>query len=261
MELQLFQIDAFTDKVFGGNSACVVPLTHWLPDEVLLKITRENAVAETAFFIPNGNHYHIRWFTSEIEMDLCGHATLASAHVLRKHLKISADIIEFESNSGLLKVHCQADRYTLDFPSRKPVPAPLPEIIRTGLGNHPKEVYKSRDYLLVYDHENDIKDIALNRYVLDQINLDPGGIILTAPGKEVDFVSRYFTTQSTIFEDPVTGSAHCSLIPFWSERLNKQDLIALQISSRTGKLWCRNSGDRVLITGEAVTYLEGIINY
>ena len=259
MELQLFQVDAFTDQLFGGNPACVVPLTSWLSDDLLLKIACENAVAETAFFIPNGDHFHLRWFTPDIEMDLCGHATLATAHVLMKHLGHKQDEITFESRSGLLKVTKDSTHYTLNFPSRMPVKTELPELIRKGIDLQPKEVLKARDYVLVFEKEEDIKNIKLDRQILDQINLDPGGIIITAKGNEVDFVSRFFTTQSTHFEDPVTGSAHCSLIPYWSKQSGKQELNALQLSDRVGKLKCTNAGDRVLISGQAKTYLVGKI--
>lgn len=257
MELGIYQIDAFTDHIFGGNPACVVPLTRWLPDDVLLKIARENAVAETAFFIPDKDGFHLRWFTPDIEMDLCGHATLATAHVLKKHLDYKPEAIHFNSKSGILIVTSHATGYTLDFPARMPVPALLPEVIQQGIDRQPAEVLKARDYVLVYKKEKDILDIKLDRHVLDQINLDPGGIIITAPGNASDFVSRFFTTQSTIFEDPVTGSAHCSLIPFWSRRLGRQEMTAYQLSERVGKLNCVYNGDRVLITGEARTYLAG----
>jgi len=259
MELTIFQIDAFTDRIFGGNPACVVPLKEWLPDHQLLHIAKENAVAETAFFIPSTDHFHIRWFTPDIEMDLCGHATLATAHVLCAHLNYAPAIIKFESKSGLLLVEKQETHYTLNFPSRMPLPDSLPEILRQGMDRQPKEVLKSRDYVLVFEKQEDITGIKLNRAVLDQISLDPGGIIITAPGNEVDFASRFFTTQSTLFEDPVTGSAHCSLIPFWSRRLNKKEMTALQLSERVGKLKCVDAGDRVLISGQARTYLAGSI--
>ncbi|CAN5418783.1 PhzF family phenazine biosynthesis protein [soil metagenome] len=259
MEFKIYQVDSFTSEVFGGNPACVVPLESWLDDSVLLKIARENSVAETAFFIASGDRYRIRWFTPDIEMDLCGHATLAAAHVLKKYHKLDSKVIQFESNSGILTVTCQSECYTLDLPSRMPVAAILPEIIENGIEPQPREVFKARDYMLMYDKEEDITNIKLNRQILDQINLDPGGIIITAPGNMVDFVSRYFTTQSTIFEDPVTGSAHCSLIPFWSKRLNKNEMTARQLSSRGGELVCVNADSRVLITGNAKTYMEGVI--
>ncbi len=257
MRLPYYQVDAFTNKIFGGNPACVVPLTEWLPDEVLVRIAAENAVAETAFFIPADKGFHLRWFTPELEMDLCGHATLATAHVLKYHLGYEADEIRFESASGMLSVYVSEDRYTLDFPSRKPVVASLPDIIAEAVSKKPAEVFKARDYMLVYDKEEDVLDIRWNRLLLDQLDLSPGGIIITAPGKEVDFVSRFFVTQSVNFEDPVTGSAHCSLIPFWAGRLGLESLKAVQVSERRGELFCKDAGDRVLISGNARTYSEG----
>lgn len=257
MKLPLYQIDAFTDTVFGGNPACVVPLTSWLPDETLLQIAKENAVAETAFFIDHGTHIHLRWFTPEIEMDLCGHATLATAHCLHTLLDYPSNILSFETLSGLLNVTIQKDLYILDFPSRMPIASEVPDVISNALNIQPKEVYKSRDYVLVYDSEKDIRNIQINRQHFDQINLDPGGVIVTAKGNQSDFVSRFFTPQASILEDPVTGSAHCSLIPFWSQRLQKKQLTAFQLSERGGILYCEDKADRVLISGKAKTYAIG----
>lgn len=257
MKLKLYQIDAFTDKIFGGNPACVVPLNDWLPDHILLKITKENAVAETAFFVDRGDKIHLRWFTPEIEMDLCGHATLATAHCLKSILDYPKDEIIFETQSGDLTVSIKNDLYNLDFPSRMPISSELPDIIRKSLNIEPIEVYKSRDYMLVYGTEQEIENIKVNRQVFDQINLDPGGVIVTAKGESCDFVSRFFTSQASILEDPVTGSAHCSLIPFWSLRLGKNKLDAIQISDRVGKLYCQNKKDRVIISGKAKTYSIG----
>lgn len=257
MKLELYQIDAFTDKTFGGNPACIVPLTDWLPDNILLKITKENAVAETAFFVDKGYKIHLRWFTPEIEMDLCGHATLATAHCLKSILNYPNDKIIFETLSGDLTVLVENDVYYLDFPSRMPIASELPDIIKKSLNIQPKEVHKSRDYLLVYDTEQEIENIKVDRQIFDQINLDPGGVVVTAKGENCDFVSRFFTPQSSILEDPVTGSAHCSLIPFWSLRLGKKELNAIQISDRVGKLQCQNKKDRVIISGKAKTYSIG----
>ncbi|OUS00097.1 isomerase [Flavobacteriales bacterium 33_180_T64] len=257
MKLDLYQIDAFTDEVFGGNPACVVPLKEWLTDDVLFNITKENAVAETAFFIDKGDKIHLRWFTPEIEMDLCGHATLAVAHCLKTILNYSKNKIVFETLSGDLTVFIKGDFYSLDFPSRMPTVSELPEIISKSLNIQPQEVFKSRDYILVYDTEQDIINIKINRQFFDQINLDPGGVIVTTKGTDCDFVSRFFTPQASILEDPVTGSAHCSLIPFWSSRLLKKVLSAKQISKRGGVLHCENKGDRVLISGTAKTYSIG----
>ncbi|PHR70735.1 MAG: isomerase [Lutibacter sp.] len=257
MKLNLCQIDAFTNTVFGGNPACVVPLNEWLSDDLLLKITRENAVAETAFFVDKGDKIHLRWFTPEIEMDLCGHATLATAHCLKTILNYPKNKIVFETLSGDLTVLMKNDFYFLDFPSRMPLISKLPEIIEKSLNIQPKEVLKSRDYVLVYDSEEDIKNIKIDRQIFDQINLDPGGVIVTSKGNDCDFVSRFFTPQASILEDPVTGSAHCSLIPFWANKLNKKSLSAMQISERIGTLNCLDKNDRVIISGQAKTYSIG----
>lgn len=259
MQLPIFQVDAFTDKLFGGNPAAVCPLESWLPDDILQKIARENSVAETAFFIPVNDGFKIRWFTPEIEMDLCGHATLATAHVLARHLNYSLPSIKFHSTSGELIVTLENELFTLNFPSRKPKPSDISPLILDAFRVKPVEILKSRDYVLVFENEEAIRMMKPDQSILNQINIDPGGIIVTAPGDEVDFVSRFFTPQASIFEYPVTGSAHCSLIPYWSERLGKESMVALQVSSRAGKLLCKNLDERVLISGEAVTYLEGKI--
>jgi len=255
--LDLYQVDAFTNSIFEGNPACIVPLPSWLPDEILLKITQENAVAETAFFVAKENKFHLRWFTPEIEMDLCGHATLATAHCLKTILKYPSNNIVFETASGDLTVTVQDDFYFLNFPSRMPVPAALPELIEKSLNIPPREVYKSRDYVLVYDTEQDIKNIKINRQIFDQINLGTGGVIVTSKGTSCDFVSRFFTPQASILEDPVTGSAHCSLIPFWAKKLDKKELSAMQLSKRKGILNCTEKNDRVIISGQAKTYSIG----
>lgn len=257
MKFNLYQIDAFTDKIFGGNPACVVPLDSWLSDEILLKITKENAVAETAFFINKGEKIHLRWFTPEIEMDLCGHATLATAHCLRTILNYKTDNFIFETLSGDLIVKVEKETYKMDFPSRMPIPETLPATIEKSLNIKPKEVLKARDYVLVYENETEVRNIKINRHFFDQINLDPGGVIVTAPGDNCDFVSRVFTPKASILEDPVTGSAHCSLIPFWANKLNKHKLYALQVSERLGKLFCEDRGERVIISGNAKTYSSG----
>jgi PhzF family phenazine biosynthesis protein len=259
MKLPLYQIDAFTDTVFGGNPACVVPLEKWLPDALLLKIARENAVAETAFFVRNGERIHLRWFTPDLEMDLCGHATLATAHVLVRHLNFSPNPIVFETVSGELTVQVDDTFYTLDFPSRKPIPTVLPSLIEEALSIQPVEVLKSRDFVLVYGSEEDVRNINIDRQLFDRINLGPGGVIVTAPGENCDFVSRFFTPQATILEDPVTGSAHCSLIPYWSEKLKKSRLNAMQLSERMGVLMCEDMAERVLISGKAKTYSTGFL--
>jgi PhzF family phenazine biosynthesis protein len=257
MKLELYQIDAFTDKIFGGNPACVVPLDNWLPNDILLKITKENAVAETAFFVDKGEKIHLRWFTPEIEMDLCGHATLATAHCLKTILNYKNDKIIFETLSGDLTVIVENDFYYLDFPSRMPIVEILPTTISKSLNIQPKEILKSRDFVLVYENETEVRNIEIDRQLFDQINLDPGGVIVTAIGDNCDFISRFFTPQASILEDPVTGSAHCSLIPLWAKKLNKKELYAEQVSERLGKLYCEDKGDRVIISGQAKTYSIG----
>lgn len=260
MQAPFYIIHAFTDRLFAGNPACVVSLQEWLPDQLLLKIAKENATPETAFFIPEGDGFALRWFTPDIEMDLCGHATLATAHVLKSIMRYTADRLRFTSNSGLLEVSEANGLYTLNFPSRKPVPAELPEVIEQSLDRQPVAVLKARDYLLIYGSEEDVHDIRINRQIIDRINIDPGGVIITAKGRHSDFVSRFFTPQSTHFEDPVTGSAHCSLIPYWAERLGKKEMKALQLSERGGVLYCTDAGDRVLISGHASTYVAGTMS-
>ncbi len=260
MKHQIFQVDSFTNEVFKGNPACVVPLKEWLPDDILLQIAKENAVAETAFFIQDGDVFHLRWFTPELEMDLCGHATLATAHVIKSELNYSSDKIFFKTLSGNLSVSFDDDFYFLDFPSRKAVKTILPQEIKSALNIQPREVYKSRDYMLVYDNEEELHNIQIDRLIFDKINLGIGGVIITAKGNTSDFVSRFFTPQASILEDPVTGSAHCTLIPFWSELLCKKQLTAFQISERGGALLCENNGDRVLIGGQAIVFSKGCFN-
>lgn len=259
MQLQIFQVDAFTDKIFGGNPAAVCPLQDWLPDDVMQRIAMENSVPETAFFIPSGDGFEIRWFTPEIEMDLCGHATLAAAHVITRHLNPKLSTLNFNSQSGILTVVVENELLTLDFPSRRPELCNVPQLILDAIQEEPVETLKSRDYVLVFESEEIIRNMKPNQEILNQINIDPGGIVVTAKGDEVDFVSRFFTPQASIFEDPVTGSAHCSLIPYWSQRLGKKSMFALQLSTRVGELHCKDLGERVLISGRAVTYLEGSI--
>lgn len=259
MRIPIYQVDAFTDRLFGGNPAAVCPLEAWLPDATLQQIAVENNLAETAFIVPVPGGHHIRWFTPEIEMDLCGHATLASAHVLVRHLSFAGGRVRFQSASGDLAVGVEGDWLTLDFPSRPPAPVEAPPEVLAGIPATPLAVLKARDYLLVLPDEAAVRGLRPDRALLDRVNMDPGGICVTAPGDTVDFVSRFFTPQAALFEDPVTGSAHCSLIPYWAARLGRDDLEALQVSPRCGRLRCRNRGARVLISGQAVTYLEGTI--
>ena len=259
MELKLFQVDAFTSTVFSGNPACVVPLDSWLDDSTLLEIAKENAVAETAFFIKKKDHFHLRWFTPDIEMDLCGHATLATAHCIFKELNYKKEKVIFETMSGRLEVEKVDHYYQMVLPSRPAKKTNLPEPILNSLNVKPLEVYKSRDYLLIYEDQKAVENIIINRPIFDQININPGGVIVSAEGDQCDFVSRFFTPQATILEDPVTGSAHCTLTPYWSKKLGKTKLKAQQLSSRGGSLSCELKKDQVYVLGKAITYLKGSI--
>jgi len=258
--LQIFQIDAFTSEIFKGNPACVMPLDNWLPDDTLLKIAKENNVSETAYFIKKEDHFYLRWFTPEIEMDLCGHATLATAYCLRNHLNYKKDSVKFDSMSGELVVKFNADYMQMDFPHRKPVKSDLPQNILDSLSIKPIETLKSRDYVLIYDNEDQIKNIKIDKELFDRKNIDPGGVVITSIGTKSDFVSRYFVPQCSFFEDPVTGSTHCSLVPYWSEKLNKKKLKSIQLSERGGEMICEDVLNRVLINGKAVTYSEGHVH-
>ena len=257
MKLKYFKVDSFTNELFKGNPACVVPLSEWLDDEILLKIAQENAVSETAFFIKKEDVFHLRWFTPEIEIDLCGHATLATAHVIKNCLNYNQNIILFKTKSGVLKVNIDNDIYFMDFPSRAAAPSHLPEEIKKSLNIQPAEVYKSRDYLLIYNNQVDIENITIDRAYFDQINLGFGGVIVSSIGNSTDFVSRFFTPRASILEDPVTGSAHCTLIPYWSSKLKKDKLEAIQLSERGGQVKCQNLNDRVIIGGQAILFSFG----
>ena len=254
MILKNYRINAFNSHNLLGNPACVIPLESWLSDDKLLKIAKINNVSETAFFIKNKSKFHLRWFTPDIEMDLCGHATLATAHCLSYHLNLNSNKLFFDSKSGELSVKIVNELYQLDFPKREPVECVLPKEIYNSLNIKPDKVLKSRDYLLVYNNIEDVINIKIDREIFDKINIDPGGVILTSKGIDCDFISRFFTPQSTYFEDPVTGSSHCSLIPYWSSVLKKNEMIAKQLSKEGGRLICKNLDDRVLILGKAKTY-------
>ncbi|MEM0941072.1 MAG: PhzF family phenazine biosynthesis protein [Bacteroidota bacterium] len=261
MKLSLYQVDAFTDHLFAGNPAAVVPIEYkWPIDDVLQKIAIENNLAETAFFQNQGNHFQLRWFTPEFEIDLCGHATLASAHVIFKHLNYASDTIIFHTISGELIVTKADGLLQLDFPSRKPEKASMSINHMKAISIQPKEILKSRDYFLVFDTEAEVQSLKVDSHLLNPEDFNKGGIICTAKGDNVDFVSRFFLPGASVFEDPVTGSTHCSLIPYWSEKLGKDEMIACQLSERKGYLNCTDNGDRVLIAGSAITYLKGEIN-
>ncbi|GIV32344.1 MAG: putative isomerase [Saprospiraceae bacterium] len=258
MKLELYQVDAFTDALFGGNPAAVVPLQNWLPDELLQAIAAENNLSETAFFISKGDRFHIRWFTPVAEVALCGHATLATAHVLWAHLQHPADQLAFDSLSGPLGVSRQGQWYQLDFPTDKLEPLQLPTLLGDALGITPVETYKGReDVLVILETEAQLK--ALQPDFAQLKKLGGRGVICSAPGSRVDFVSRCFYPAYGIDEDPVTGSAHTTLTPYWAARLGKPELMAEQWSARRGRLRCRLDGDRTYIGGQAVTYLKGTI--
>lgn len=251
----IYQVDAFTSHLFGGNPAAVCPLQEWLPDELMQKLAAENNLSETAFFVKEGEGYQLRWFTPEYEIDLCGHATLASAFVLFNQLNYSAETIHFQTKSGELIVRKKGDLIELNFPSRMPQPCEAPEALLKGVNFPPDKILKSRDYFLVYEDEALIKQIIPDFQYLNQ--LDTIGVIVTAASKEVDFVSRFFVPNSVIGEDPVTGSAYCNLIPYWAKELYKTTLTAKQLSAREGELFCEDKGDRVTMAGKAVLYLKG----
>lgn len=257
--ITIYQADAFTDQLFGGNPAAVCPLQEWLPEEIMQQIAAENNLAETAFFVPKGHEFELRWFTPTSEIDLCGHATLAAAHILFTHLGYQADSINFHSlKSGILTVSKEESVYTLNFPSQMPVACETPAGLIEALGGKaPVEILRSRDYFLVYDTEEYIKSITPDFNALSKI--ETVCVIVTARGNTCDFVSRVFAPAIGILEDPVTGSAHCNLIPYWAGKLQKTKLYAFQVSSRKGELWCELKGDRVLISGKVVTYLKGEI--
>lgn len=258
MNLQMFQVDAFTKKPFGGNPAAICPLEEWLDTETMQKIALENNLSETAFFVKNNDVYEIRWFTPTFEIDLCGHATLASAFVIFECLKAEENLVRFHSHkSGALEVEKKGDRLILDFPSRPVSKMEIPENLIEAIGKEPKGVFKARDYFLVYENEKEISDIKPNFSKL--LEIDVHGFIVTAKGDTADFVSRFFAPEVGVFEDPVTGSAHCNLIPFWAEKLGKKELYAKQISARGGELFCELKDDRVKIGGNATLFLKGEI--
>jgi PhzF family phenazine biosynthesis protein len=258
MLVPFYQVDAFTEKLFGGNPAGVCPLEQWLPDEVMQKISMENNLSETAFFVREDGGYHIRWFTPKVEVNLCGHATLASAHIIFNYLGFTGEVISFKSKSGILNVRKEGELLILDFPANKPQRTSLPEEFVQSLNITPIQCFRGReDYLLLYKSQQEIEALFPDFRKLEKI--DARAVIVTAPGETADFVSRFFAPRVGVDEDPVTGSAHTVLIPYWAEKLNKTEMKALQLSRRGGALFCRLRGDRVDIGGRAVTYLKGEI--
>jgi PhzF family phenazine biosynthesis protein len=260
MKLRLYQVDAFADRLFSGNPAAVCPLEEaWLADDLMQQIAAENNLAETAFYIRSGSGYAIRWFTPACEVDLCGHATLATGYVVFSQDGCKGESVEFASRSGVLRVRRDGDLLVLDFPADTLHRAETTELLVESIGREPAECLKGKtDYLLVYASEEEVTALAPD--FADLAMVPARGIIVTAPGREVDFVSRFFGPQVGVNEDPVTGSAHTTLTPYWAKRLGKTELTARQLSKRGGSLRCRLFGDRVEIAGRAVPYLEGTIS-
>lgn len=259
MKLTIYQVDAFTDCVFKGNPAAVCPLKEWLPDDLLLKIALENNLSETAFYVSKENKYEIRWFTPTVEVDLCGHATLATAFVLFTQEGFNKNVIEFYSpRSGNLSVAVEESNFVLDFPVDIPQEVILSDEFKSLTDKTPITVYKGRtDYMLLFEKQEDIQKLKPNLPLIKKI--EARGIIVTAPGLEHDFVSRFFAPAVGVNEDPVCGSAHTTLTPFWAEKLNKKQLSAFQLSERTGSIKCTLLNERVKLSGQAVLYLKGEI--
>jgi PhzF family phenazine biosynthesis protein len=255
--IPFFQVDAFTSSVFGGNPAAVCPLKEWLPEATLQAIAAENNLSETAFFVKSDSGFHLRWFTPAVEVDLCGHATLASAHVLFEHLGVTGDKITFDTKSGKLGVNRKDGLLSLDFPARpSALVTPCSGLIE-ALGGKPQAIFAARDYLVVYGSEEQVRALHPDMEGLKRI--DRFAVIATAPGEDCDFVSRFFAPAKGVPEDPVTGSAHCTLIPYWAERLQRNKLTARQVSPRGGDLICELRGERVTICGRCVLFAKGEI--
>jgi PhzF family phenazine biosynthesis protein len=259
MRLPMYQVDAFTDSLFGGNPAAVCPLPAWLPDVTMQAIAAENNLAETAFFVRDGGDYALRWFTPTVEVDLCGHATLASGHVVLRFLEPQRDSVGFHTaKAGKLVVSRRADALVMDFPARPAVPCEAPAGLLEALGGAAREVLRARDHLVVYQTAAEIAALKPDLAALGKV--DCWAAIVTAPGADgIDFVSRFFAPAQGVPEDPVTGSAHCTLVPYWAQRFGKTAFEARQLSRRGGTLRCALNGDRVSIGGKAVVYLEGQI--
>lgn len=258
LRLPIYQIDAFTSRIFAGNPAAVVLMEEWLEDGVLQAIAAENNLAETAFVIPKKDICPLRWFTPLLEMDLCGHATLAAAHILLNHASHSREHVTFSTKSGTLNVSRDRGRLAMDFPSRPGRRISVTDALISALGTEPREAFLARDLLVVFDSEADVRTFRPDYSRIAE--LDAFALIISAPGEDADFVSRFFAPKAGVPEDPVTGSAHCTLVPYWATRLGKRQLVARQLSKRGGELHCEFRGDRVIIGGQAVEYLHGEIS-
>lgn len=258
MKIKIYQVDAFTDKLFSGNPAAVCPLDHWLPDATLQSIALENNLAETAFYVNEKEGLRIRWFTPAMEVDLCGHATLATAFVLFHYENYAGHKVVFNSKSGLLTITKTGDLLSLNFPADTMIEVPALPVLEQAFGLTPMKTFRGKtDYMLVFENQAQIINLTPDFKLISTVNAR--GIIITAKGIQVDFVSRFFAPQAGIDEDPVTGSAHTSLIPYWAKNLNKTELTAIQLSARKGMLWCKLLGDRVEISGSAKLFLIGTI--
>jgi len=260
MKLRIYQVDAFASKVFEGNPAAVCPLEEWLDDDILQKIAEENNLSETAFFVSSGNEIQLRWFTPLDEVDLCGHATLACAHVLYEHLGYSKPKINFQTKSGKLIVTKTSSGFSMDFPASMPalLSHDIPSDLIKALGNvKPQKIMAAFDYIIVLNNEDEVKNLTpdLSKW----LNIDLRGVVVTAQGNDVDFVSRCFFPKLRVNEDPITGSAHCELTPYWASVLHKKTLKARQISVRSGLVFCELVNERVVLTGSAVDYMIGEI--
>jgi len=262
LDVPIYQVDAFAGRLFAGNPAAVCPLEKWLPDQMMQAIAAENNLSETAFFVRHGDDYELRWFTPTVEIDLCGHATLASGFVIMTKLSPQKTSARFHTKSGVLNVTRDGPRFALDLPSNPPKPVEMPAKFLAALGKPPKQVLAAKMYMVVYDTAEEVAGLTPDLAVLKDV--DKYGVIATAPGpasgpNACDFVSRYFAPHAGVPEDPVTGSAHCTLVPYWAHRLSKTKLHARQISARGGELFCEDQGRRVILAGSAVLYLEGRI--
>jgi PhzF family phenazine biosynthesis protein len=258
MKLPIYQLDAFADRQFSGNPAAVVVLAQWLPDETLQAIAQENNLAETAFVVPSGASFDLRWFTPDLEMDLCGHATLASAYVLFNHGYTDESNIVFRYQGGVLRVTREGGFLAMDLPARPPERIDSDPSVTKALGGEPSELHRARDLLAVFGRQADVE--ALRPDFAAIVTLDAFAVIASAPGDRCDFVSRFFAPGAGIPEDPATGSSHCTLVPYWSKRLGKSRLHARQLSKREGELFCEDQGERVKIAGRVVEYLRGEID-
>lgn len=256
--MKYYIVDAFADELFRGNQAGVCLLDEWLDDEIMQSIASENNLAETAFVVKRNDYYDLRWFTPETEIDLCGHATLASAFVISNFVDDSMVKMDFHTMSGKLTVEKKADLFEMDFPARMPVPIQVTQLMEQSIGIPVREAHLSRDMLLLVDSEQQVKDLQPDLSLVSKL---PGcfALIVTAKGEQADFVSRFFVPNAGIPEDPVTGSSHSTLIPFWAQKLKKEKMIAKQLSKRGGTLYCEYKKDRVMISGKAILYLEGDI--